>query len=110
MACGHAHAQHLDECIPDSDQIIRNIKQLARTSNGRARLFIVMVRTGSLALALSVGPFLFALWRVFKHHQFPHHNQGLNEGNLSELVNGLVWNDALCREHLTEQVCPVSRY
>lgn len=62
--------QHLDECIPDSDQIIRNIKQLARTSNGRARLFIVM---------------------------------GLNEGNLSELVNGLVWNDALCREHLTEQ-------
>jgi hypothetical protein len=40
----------LDECIPDSDQIIRNIKQLARTSNGRARLFIVMVRTGSLAL------------------------------------------------------------
>jgi hypothetical protein len=36
--------QHLDECIPDSDQIVRNIKQLARTSNGRARLFIVMVR------------------------------------------------------------------
>jgi len=30
--------------------------------------------------------------------------QGLNAGNLAESVESLVWNDELCREHLTEQV------
>ena len=48
--------------------------------------------------------------RVVEHHQSSltnNRHQGLNEGNLSELVNGLVWNDTLCREYLTEQVCPI---